>query len=133
MPDVDFDAARERRRQGRGFIFGGERFGIGDIDIETYNTFIDLERPDTLAEQTATSVAFVLEFLPDDDHDRFRKVMANKEDPITQGDLTALTVWLIEQAAARPTLQPSNSRPTRAQTQPGSEGARHSQVVVPTG
>ena len=67
--------------------------------------------------------AQILLFLEEEGHERWAKLRAREESPVTIGQLNALLTWLMEEQTGRPTEAPSPSVSGRGKTAVSSKGA----------
>ena len=67
--------------------------------------------------------AQILLFLEDDGHERWKKLRAREESPVTIGQINAVLTWLMEEQTGRPTEAPSPSASGRGKTAASSKGA----------
>ena len=132
----NFDEKRQQRQEAdRGFQIGGETFVVrSGVRPEVLAQYETIREGMAAAEVLTTLDDLVLQSIEDADggHDRYRALRERDDDPLTLEDLTALTEWLVEQHAGRPTRRPSRSTNGRRRTGTTStEGS--SSPAVPAG
>ena len=65
----------------------------------------------------------ILLFLPEDEQEKWKKLRADENKPVTIAQMNALLTWLMEEQTGRPTEAPSPSAPGRGSTGTSSKGA----------
>lgn len=112
----NFDTERnERASLERKFQMGGETFtyraGVRPEDILSWFQMRSGETADELsqANQVAVYDDTILAFLDPGQAEKWARVRAEAEPPISLGDIADLIDWLFEEQAGRPTSQPSDS------------------------
>lgn len=118
----DFDAGRKKRHQEREAEFGEKPFKFaGEIFYVRANTGYEaIKRVAALSESSSGEETFeaiersVFSMIDprDDAIERFRRVVANDDDPVTFEDLVELQNWLIQEQTGRPPTQEQSSSPT---------------------
>jgi hypothetical protein len=108
----------------REFTVGGETFHWKDVRPEVLTSFDTDENPGAPVEEVWKVIdARVLQFLPEDEHERWRTLRARDENPVTIQQLNAIVTWFIEEQTGRPTEAPSPSASGRTQTKATSKAA----------
>lgn len=118
----DFD---ELLAKDRTFIVRGETFSFVDASPEILTSFDASMNGDDQDENAVWKLmdAQIMLFLRDSDRERWQKLRAREEEPVTIAQLTEILTWLMEQQTGRPTEAPSPSEAGRGRTAASSRGA----------
>lgn len=134
MGDVEYTNFDEGRtaRQKVGFEIGGEKFTVHEPHPDEVFALLDEEQGDKWADLYAYYKRFCRVFVRPEDHERWDALADRREDPLTYGDVEALSIWLQSRNKLRPTLPSAPSAGTGGTGTPTSRGGRSpKQVVVP--
>ncbi len=117
----NFDELKSTDRE---FTVGGETFHWKDVRPEVLTSFDTDENPGADDGEVWKVIdARVLQFLPEEDHERWRTLRARDENPVTIAQLNAIVTWFIEAQTGRPTEAPSPSGSGRTPTRATSKAA----------
>ncbi len=100
----DFDAELPKERE---FVVRGKKFHY--LDLSPEDVFSDIEEPANGAGPWEMSDRQILRFLPESEHEEWRSLRADKENPVTIKQLNAVFAWLWEEATGIPLPQPELS------------------------
>ena len=91
----------------REFTLRGHKFHY--VDLSPEDVFSDVEEPENGASPWEISDRQILRFLPESEHEAWRSLRADKENPITIRQINAVFSWLWEEATGVPLPQPELS------------------------
>ena len=100
MPGKDFDALLPGERE---FTVRGQKFHYLDLSPEA--VFADVDVPDNGAGPWEISDLQILRFLPESEHEAWRNLRADKDNPVTIKQINAVFSWLWEEATGIPLPQ----------------------------
>jgi hypothetical protein len=110
----NYDEIREQ--EDRTFIIRGETFTLRRCRPEALGEIVEIEKKFEKA-KTFQEVADINEerliFLINDQNgavERWQKIRADEENPVTYGEITDLSRWAVEQITGLPTMQASPSQ-----------------------
>jgi len=122
----DFDKDRAKRHEDREKEFGEKPFKFGGemFYVRANVGYLGIKRVAALSEDSSGGETFdaieasVFSMIDprDDALERFKKVTAGNEDPVTFDDLVELQNWLIGEQTGRPPTQEEPSAPTQPTT-----------------
>lgn len=117
MPGKDFDALLPGERE---FIVRGQKFHYLDLSPEA--VFAEVEVPENGAGAWELSDRQILRFLPESEHESWRNLRTDQENPITIKQLNAVFAWLWEEATGIPLPRPELSDTGAGKTASSSTG-----------
>lgn len=108
----------------RTFIVRDETFSFVDASPEILTSFdASMNGDDDENAVWKLMDAQIMLFLRESDRERWQKLRARKEEPVTIAQLTEIVRWLMEQQTGRPTNPPAPSEAGRGRTEASSGGA----------
>lgn len=99
MPGKDFDELIAKDRE---FTVRGHKFHYRDLSPEAIFAEIDLDVDSNGVGVWAMSDLQILRFLPEDEHESWRTLRADQDNPVTLKQMNALVAWLWEEATGHP-------------------------------
>lgn len=107
--------------QERTFIVRGETFTWQDVRPEILTAFqseteVDPEKPETNVDIWKQLDEQIMLFLVAEDHERWQKLRAREENPVTIIQLNEILTWLVGEQTERPSQTPSPSGPGRGKS-----------------
>ncbi len=107
----------EMKPTDREFRVGGETFHWRDVRPEVLTSFEPSENgaDDPNAAWRLMDDQILL-FIASDEHERWKAVRAQDDDPVTIQQINAILTWLMEEQTGRPTEAPSPSGSGRTRT-----------------
>ena len=100
----DFDQELPKERE---FTVRGKKFHY--LDLAPEDVFSQAEAPENGLSPWEMSDREILRFLPEEEHEAWRALRADKENPVTIKQINAVFAWLWEEATGIPLLQPESS------------------------
>ena len=100
----NFDELLPKERE---FEVRGKKFHY--LDLSPEDVFADVEEPANGASPWELSDRQILRFLPEAEHEAWRALRSDKENPVTIRQLNAVFAWLWEEATGIPLPQPELS------------------------
>lgn len=97
----DFDELLPKERE---FTLRGHKFHY--LDLSPEDVFSEVEVPANGDSPWEISDRQILRFLPESEHEAWRSLRADKENPITIKQINAVFAWLWEEATGIPLAQP---------------------------
>ena len=104
----------------REFTVRGTKFHY--LDLSPEDVFKEVEPPENGGGVWELSDRQILRFLPESEHEAWRALRADKENPITIKQLNAVFAWLWEEATGLPLPQPDLSGTGAGKTATSSSG-----------
>jgi hypothetical protein len=111
-----------RDAEDRSFIIRGETFTLRRLKPEAMGRITEIEEKfanaTTFEEVTAINEERLMLFIDDANGaaDRWAALRAKEDDPITYGEITDLSQWVVSQVTGLPTMPPSPSEAGRGKT-----------------
>ena len=107
--------------QERTFVVRGETFTWQDVRPEVLTAFqaeteVDPEKPETNAAIWKQLDEQISLFLVPEDRERWEKLRAREENPVTVIQLNEILTWLVGEQTERPSQTPSPSGPGRGKS-----------------
>lgn len=118
----NFDEERDKDLE---FTIRGETFRMRYVRPEVIGEWEDHPPIEKSQEAIAFTNSRIREFIDNSDgsHERWDKLRAREEDPISLGEINELLVWMVEKQSARPTPAPSPSSTGRGRSAASSKDA----------